>query len=320
MAALKEHISTFLRLNVMALGVIHVANRFIFSVSGGKNMLKPGGGKYYRWKYGEVFYHKYGEGSPLVLLHDTRPSFSSYEWNEVVDELSRTHTVYAVDLPGCGRSAKPHISYTNYFYVLFLSSFIKEVVHKKCEVMASGYSSSFAVMTAFMNESLIGKITAVNPQNLHELSATSDSKCKAAARLLRLPVIGTTVYNIAYSRENIDYSFTEKFMFNPFHSKRRFVDAFYEGAHFNEGNGKYLLASLVGKYMEVDISKALRKMSAKMTILYGDRLARGRAIAGQYQKVNPSVKALELSGTKVLPHMERPQEFISVYSASSKLH
>ena len=320
MAGLKEHVSTFVKLNALALGAIHLANRFIFSVSGGKNMLKPGGGKYYRWKYGEVFYHKYGEGSPLVLLHDTRPSFSSYEWNEVVDELSRTHTVYAVDLPGCGRSSKPHVSYTNYFYVLFLSSFIKDVVHKKCEVLASGYSSSFAIMTALTNDSLIGKITAVNPRNLHDLSADTDAKCRAASRLLRLPVIGTNVFNIAYSRENIDYSFTEKFMFNPFHSKKRFVDAFYEGAHYNEGSGKYLLASIVGKYTSVDISDALKKISARITILYGDRLARGQAVAEQYQKLNPSIKALEISGTKVLPHMERPQEFISVYRAAAKLH
>ena len=109
-------------------------------------------------------------------------------------------------------------------------------------------------------------------------------------------------------------------MFNPFHSKKRFVDAFYEGAHYNEGSGKYLLASIVGKYTSVDISDALKKISARITILYGDRLARGQAVAEQYQKLNPSIKALEISGTKVLPHMERPQEFISVYRAAAKLH
>jgi pimeloyl-ACP methyl ester carboxylesterase len=127
MARIKEYFKTILKLDLFALGVMHCANRFISSVSLTNNMLKPGLGKYYRWQHGDVFYHKSGTGKPIVLLHHLDPSFSSYEWNEILDELNTNHTVYTVDLPGCGRSCKDSTTYTNYFYVLFLTSFIKDV-------------------------------------------------------------------------------------------------------------------------------------------------------------------------------------------------
>ena len=319
MSGLYERAKSLFKLNLSALGVMYLSNRYINSVSSGKNLLKPGVGKYFRWKYGEVFYQKAGTGSPVVLLHDLDPSSSSYEWTEIFDTLSESHTVYVVDLPGCGRSSKQNTTYTNYYYVLFLTSFIREVVKKKCSVLATGYSSSFAIMASSMDESLIGAITAVNPKSIKELMRPTTRKSRAAAVLLSLPVIGTSIYNMQHSRENISLSFTEKYLFNPFRSKQRFVDAYYESAHFYEGKGKYLLSSIKGRYMAVNLSTALTKLKAKLVILYGDKEERGAAVAAGYQKINESVKALAISDTKYLPQMEHPNEFLTVYRASRKL-
>ncbi len=43
-----------------------------------------------------------GEGSPLVLLHALGESALDWQW--VLPALARTHSVYAVDLPGFGYS------------------------------------------------------------------------------------------------------------------------------------------------------------------------------------------------------------------------
>lgn len=51
-------------------------------------------------------YWQAGEGGvPLVLLHGIASSVE--DWEEVVQELSRDRSVYALDLLGCGLSAKP---------------------------------------------------------------------------------------------------------------------------------------------------------------------------------------------------------------------
>ena len=81
MIDLKEYTKTLLKLNLFSLGLMHVSNRFISSMALTSNMLKPGVGKYYRWQHGDVFYHKSGSGSPIVLIHHLDPAFSSYEWN-----------------------------------------------------------------------------------------------------------------------------------------------------------------------------------------------------------------------------------------------
>ena len=316
MASFNVSLKTYLKLNAFALGALHLSNRFISSMAQTNNMLKSGGlNKYYRWQHGDVFYHKHGSGSPIVLLHHLNPAFSSYEWNEIIDDLSASHTVYAVDLPGCGRSAKGNTNYTNYFYVMFLTSFIKDVVKKKCTVVASGYSSSFAIMTSFMNPSLVRSIIAVNPLSMKELMQTEDKKSKAAGVILSLPIVGTSVYNISQSRENIDLAFSEKYLFNPFRSQKRFVDAFYEGAHFDQSKGKYLLASIQAKYMTVNIRKALQKMGDKVTIIYGDHLENSQQLISGYQTLNPSINALSVKTTKCLPHMERPDSFLEVYNS-----
>ncbi len=267
MGIIREHARTIVKLNALALGTMFLSNKYINSVSSNKNMLKHGNGTYFRWSHGDVFYHKYGSGSPVLLIHELDPAFSSYEWTEVVESLSANHTVYTVDLPGCGRSYKEATTYTNYFYVLFLTTFIKNVIKKKCTVITSGYSASFAIMASSLNDSLIGRIIAINPKSMGDLMQTADRKSKAAYVLLSLPIIGTSTYNIAECRDNIDLAFSEKYMYNPFHSQQRFVDAFYEAAHFNEGKGKYLLASIKGKYITVNIKNALKKMGDILTIV-----------------------------------------------------
>ena len=137
--------------------------------------------------------------------------------------------------------------------------------------------------------------------------------------ILSQPIVGTSVYNLMESKDNIDLAFTDKYLYNPFLSQKRFVSAFYEGAHFSESQGKYLLASINGKYMTVNLKKALRKVGDRLIILYGDKMENADQIAASYQSINPSIKALAISNTKFLPHMERPDAFLEVYKASRNL-
>ena len=52
-------------------------------------------------------------GTPVLLIHDLSPLSSSYEWCRYAKKLEKQHTVYTIDLLGCGRSEKPYLTYTN---------------------------------------------------------------------------------------------------------------------------------------------------------------------------------------------------------------
>ncbi len=53
----------------------------------------------------DVHYRVHGSGPPLLLVHGLMTS--SYSWRYVLEPLGEHFTVYAPDLPGSGRTAKP---------------------------------------------------------------------------------------------------------------------------------------------------------------------------------------------------------------------
>ena len=65
-----------------------------------------------------------------------RPGASGYEWSKIEDELAIDHTVYTVDLLGCGRSDKSSITYTNFVYVQMISDFIKKIIGQKTDAVS----------------------------------------------------------------------------------------------------------------------------------------------------------------------------------------
>jgi pimeloyl-ACP methyl ester carboxylesterase len=78
------------------------------------------------WMFGDcnVAYHKSGTGEPMVFLHNGGADHRI--WDFQVSFFSRTHTVYALDLPGFGESGHPKVPYTLDFYTRVLEGFIAD--------------------------------------------------------------------------------------------------------------------------------------------------------------------------------------------------
>ena len=110
-----------------ACAITHIINRIIFSASVSMQVTDTQERITYKWKFGDISYTKKGNKSPILLIHDLNSISSSYEWSNVRDELAKTHTVYAIDLLGCGYSTKPSITYTAYLYVQLIGDFIKNI-------------------------------------------------------------------------------------------------------------------------------------------------------------------------------------------------
>lgn len=62
-------------------------------------------GKSLRFNNYDIFYLQKGSGDNLLIIHGY--PYSSYEWKECVEELSKTYTVTIFDLLGMGFSSKP---------------------------------------------------------------------------------------------------------------------------------------------------------------------------------------------------------------------
>ena len=119
-----------------------------------KNKKRDTGYLNYDWRLGNIKYIKVGSGTPLLLVHNVDSFSSSIEWEKVIANLSQKHTVYAIDLLACGISDKPNITYTNYLYVQLIIDFIKNIIGKRTDVIASSGSCSIISMTSNIDKSL----------------------------------------------------------------------------------------------------------------------------------------------------------------------
>ena len=127
----------------------HIINQMIFSSSVVKNLTNKETRSTYKWKFGNISYTISGEGSPILLIHDLKSSCSLCEWDRIIKSLGRNHTVYAIDLLGCGHSDKPNITYTTYMYTQMIQDFVINVIHKKTDIIAQGDSAPMAIMTVY---------------------------------------------------------------------------------------------------------------------------------------------------------------------------
>lgn len=102
-------------------------------------------GQYWQWQGHNVYYVKAGENSqrpPLLLIHGF--GASTDHWRKNISELSRDFEVYAIDLLGYGRSAKPKLEYSSNLWRDQLNDFINQVIGRKAILAGNslgGYAS-----------------------------------------------------------------------------------------------------------------------------------------------------------------------------------
>lgn len=308
----KEH---FLELGFLAGGTvagIAGMNALENKYSLRKNRLESTEGEYFCWKNFKIYYTKSGFGKPVILLHDLKPDASSYEWSRLVDKLAENHRVYVLDLLGCGRSDKPEITYTNFYYVEILLSFIKSQICEKTFVVGSGYSSVIALMAGAYDPSKISGIAFINPPSIGSMAQVPNWHTVIAMRMMQIPVFGDLLYNIHYGRWAIDDRFSEDLLYNPFHVSSELIDTCVEAAHIGNGKGRFLGASLAGRYLNMNITHALKNLKVPSWILVGEDMRGETAIARSWKAASPRLHIRTISQSRNYPHYEKPKETASV--------
>lgn len=312
---MKKNTRRFLLLTTAAVGSIYAFNRFIAETSASKKLLTDGNGSYYNWKFGKVFYTKKGNGTPLLLIHDTDVSSSSFEWYKLIKKLEKNHTVYTIDLIGCGRSDKPALTYTNYLYVQLIISFVHDVIGTSTDVIASQYSSTFTLMANQLDTELFDHIILINPPSIKNVQGTITTANKIMKDIMELPLIGTFVYNLTHKRSDIDTAFRQRYYKKPQLILGKLEDIYYEAAHSNNGNGKYLYASQISNYMNVHMDHVIRKLEKPVHMVASQDLKSNISTMDSYRHLNSSIEIHYLSGCKLLPQLEIPEKLLSAINA-----
>ena len=311
-----KKLNSIIKNSAITLGLLQCINQTINACTTKNSNVKVSG-KYYHWKQGNIFYKMYGKGKPLLLIHDLTVFSSGYEWSQVINFLAENHTVYAVDLIGCGKSDKPLLTYTGFFYAQLIRDFVNNVIGKQTDVIASGLSSEFVFLTNNLEQNLFHDIIIINPKDIKELKITPNQYSKGLIKLFNFPVIGKTLYYLLTNKENTEYFLTERYFYNPFKLKPSFIKAAYIASHTANGNGKMLFASLKGNYLNMDISKAVTNTKNRIILITGGMIANREDIISSYMRLNKNIIELSVPNAKYYPHQEAPEQTSRLFSVLS---
>lgn len=307
---MKQRLKFLMKLAIWTSVVMYLTNKLLESSSIVRHMLNVQKGSFFEWRHGKVYYTKEGSGSPVLLIHNLSPISSGKEWTNVTDSLAANHTVYTLDLLGCGRSDKPSITYSNYLFTELISEFIENVIEEKTTVVATGISASFAITAAKIHPDLFEELTLINPDSFGKLSVLPDMRSKAVKAILDCPIIGVSLYYLLTCRSQVDYEFSEKYFCNPFKVTDKVVLTYYEAAHLSGGRGRHLLASLDGNYVNFDVRPAVADLTVHTRLIFGSEQPNAQKIAEAYTSLNSSIECVYVKNTKALPQLEAPKDFL----------
>jgi pimeloyl-ACP methyl ester carboxylesterase len=304
---MRKSTKCFLFLTAAATAGMYTYNKFVAYSATKNNHLSVKGGYFYDWKQGKIFYTKQGEGSPVLLIHDVHPSGSGYEWNKIVKRLEKKHTVYTLDLIGCGRSDKPPITYTNYLYVQLISSFIKEIIQEPTDIVASNLSASFIIMANNLDRDLFHKIILINPVSVRKLKVVPDNVSRFKQILMNLPILGTFLYNITMNPIHIDREFRNRYYAKSKSINTNIEETYYESAHLKDNKGKYLYSSLLANYLNINIANALKKIDKPIYLIGSRGVKNNIYILEEYRRLNSNFEIYMTSNSNLYPQLEAPE-------------
>lgn len=308
---MKKTTKTIIKIGVTiaaVVGAMYAVNKYFEKAVESIDKLKIKENSYYKWRLGNIYYEKVGEGSPVLLIHDYTPYASSYEWKKLARELSKNHTVYTMDLLGCGRSDKPEIAYTNFMYVQLVTDFVNDVIGEKTDLITSGHASSIALMSANYTCEYINQLFLINPESLVPVKDMSSTLAKVTKVVLELPVIGTFAYNMITLRRNVKAILAEKYFYDADEVDDDIVDTYYKAAHCSKAKGKYVLSSITANYMDANVPHALKNIDNKIIIIGGKHEENIEEIIEEYRCAKTEIESVIISGAKKLPHYEVAKE------------
>ena len=317
-----------LALGGAALGALAALNSALAAPPPPPRQQTPGRPARYRWSEGDVFYTVSGEGPPVVLVHGVGIAASSFEMRYIAEPLARRFQVYALDLPGFGRSERPRAAYSGDLYTALVADFIGAVAGAPARIVAAGTSAGYAAAVAARRPDLVQALVFSSPPPLDHGSDTLMLSRRSVDLLLGAPMLGQSLYNVLTGRNAIRSYLREVVYSNPNLVTESMVDAEYALAH--QPNARLTIQAYLAGKLQTDMAAILPQVEQPMLLVFGDRpaspalwtsliaggpLPEGAAIASTYTKLNARARVLLLERCGLLPHEEQAERFVAAVDA-----
>lgn len=263
------------------------------------------------WKRGQIFYRFAGreEAKPLLFIHGVGAGTRSFMWRRNFEPLAANFRTYAPDLLGFGYSEKPAgVSYSADLYVELIADFIREVVGRPANVVASSLGAAFALRAADEHPQLVESLLLISPTGANNLNARPDIPGAAFYGLLHSPVLGASFYNAITSERSIrDYArnhlFYDKRLATP-----RLIAHYYATSH--QPGAQHALAAFLSGYLNTDTRAAFARLRQNVTLVWGRQdHANPVEQADLLLRLNPRARLELFERCRMMPQEEYPDKF-----------
>ncbi|NJL88193.1 MAG: alpha/beta fold hydrolase [Leptolyngbyaceae cyanobacterium SM1_1_3] len=121
-------------------------------------------GTYWQWQDHQIYYVRAGEPDsarpPLLLIHGF--GASTDHWCKNIAALSRDFEVWAIDLLGFGRSAKPNIRYSGSLWRDQLHDFVQQVIGRPAVLAGNSLGGYASLCVAAQRSQSVAGVVLLN--------------------------------------------------------------------------------------------------------------------------------------------------------------
>ena len=164
---------------------------------------------------GGLAFYEAGSGTPVLLIHSINAAASAYEVRPLFERLSATHRVFAIDLPGYGRSQRTDRRYDIALFTAAIEDAL-DAIGESCgdapvDLIAVSLSCEFAARAAVKRPQRIRTLTLVTPTGLDRRSAALDGapgqsrEVPGVHRVLTLPLWSQALFDLLSSGPSVRY-------------------------------------------------------------------------------------------------------------------
>ncbi|WP_167477404.1 alpha/beta fold hydrolase [Nocardia arthritidis] len=115
-----------------------------------------------------VVYDRWGDGPPLVLLHNA--GTQRHIWDDQVTVLRRSYEVFALDLPGYGESERPADGYRLTDYARLLEAFLAAGGHTDVVLIGNCLGAATSLRYAMTHPDNVRALVLINPLTWNTVS------------------------------------------------------------------------------------------------------------------------------------------------------
>ncbi len=264
---------------------------------------------------GRLGYYVAGSGRPALLIHSVNAAASAFEMRPIFDALRTTQRVYALDLPGFGRSDRSKRNYTPALFADAVHDMIDQL-EAQCgtepiDLVALSLGAEFAAIAALRVPQRIRSLALISPTGLAPWRTLRQRTALESA--LSLPLWSQAAYDLLVSEPSIRYFLRRVWGSDAVDDA--LVQYGYRTSH-QRGARHAPFAFLAGRLFTQGIDHTYRTLACPIWIAHGTR---GEfALSSEQLQPVPANWRVQAFDGGAMPQFEHAVEFSAAYRAFLK--